>query len=266
MSTPIRVLTLAQWTGGAPWRVKLLHSLDHHVLIWITRGQGLALINGKRRGLGVHNALAIPAKTPFSFDPGKQGFGLVCTVPAEGPVLMPDMAQHLRIRDSLLQVELTAIFEAMQREQNNARPFADEALSAQAQLMTVWLRRAMIEYPEPDRRAPAAERLMRAFTALLERDYQTGQTMADYAHRLGVTPTHLTRTSRQLAGMTAAEMLTQRVLHRAREMLERGSLPVSQIAAELGFNSAAYFSRYIQQHCGMSPSELRRRNSPAQAA
>lgn len=259
MSTAVRVLTLAKWINGAPWRAGLLHSRDHHLLIWLTRGQGLAVLDGRRRGLGVHNALAIPAGSPFAFDPGKQGFGLVCILPMAGPAMMPDDPQHLRIRDSLLQTELTALFEAMQREQNAGRPFLDETLTANARLMSVWLRRAMIEYPEPSRRIPAAERLMRAFVALVERDYRTGRPMADYAALLGVTPTHLTRTARKLAGVTASDLLTQRVVHAARSLLERGDLRVAGVAACLGFNSAAYFSRFIQQHCGVSPSFLRRR-------
>ncbi|MEO3414246.1 helix-turn-helix domain-containing protein [Roseovarius sp. CAU 1744] len=261
MSPPIRILTLSQWSDGDPWRWELQHSLDAHALIWTTRGQGLSIIEGRRRGVGVHNAIALPARTLFSFDMGKQVFGLITLIPPGSPILMPDEPQHLRIRDAQAQAELAAILEALQREQTAARDFADEAMVAQAHLLTVWLRRAMIAEEDPLKKATATENLLRAFSALVERDYRTGKPMADYARALGVTPTHLSRSCRQSCGLTAAEMLTQRTVHAAREMLEDGTEPIQNVASYLGFNSAAYFSRFILQNTGHTPSALRKRKS-----
>lgn len=263
LSNHPEIRTITQWGGGAPWALELQHSCDQHALIWQTRGQSRCIIDGVRRGVGVHNALAIPAGTMFSLELNKQNFGMVCLIPAGGPLLMPDTPVLLRIRDVQNQAELTGILESMQREQNTGRPFMDEALSAQGALLTVWLRRAIIAREEPDRKTTAAQRLAQAYAALIERDFRTGRTMADYARKLGVTPTHLTRICRQCSGLTAADLLTQRSLHAARMMLERGDRPITQIAAELGFNSAAYFSRFIQHHTGHSPSSLRKRIRPA---
>ena len=74
---------------------------------------GARLVEGVLRGLSVHTALCIPAGTLFALEMGKQGFGTVCTVPAGGPVLMPDEPMLLRIRDVQAQAELTAILEGM---------------------------------------------------------------------------------------------------------------------------------------------------------
>lgn len=253
-----RVLTLAQWAGGANWALELQHSEHEHALIWQTRGQSRCVIEGVRRGLGVHTALAIPAGAVFSLELGAQNFGLVALVPAMSPLMMPDHPVLLRIREAQTQAELTTIFDAMQREQNSHRPFMDEALTAHGELLTVWLRRAMIETDQADARPSAAQRLVQAYTALIERDFRSGKPMADYAQNLGVTPTHLTRVCRQCAGQTASDLLTERSLHAARWALERGDRPVAQIAAELGFNSAGYFSRFIQHHTRLSPSALRK--------
>jgi AraC family transcriptional activator of pobA len=250
------IKTVAQWARGTDWRLTLQHSCPDHALIWITRGQGIAIIDGVRRGIGVHNALAIPAGTMFSLDLGKTGFGQVCLLPAGGPILMPDSAQHLRIREVTSQNELTAILEAMQREQSAHRPFMDEALNAQARMLTVWLRRAMIAQG-PQERPSSSDRMMQAYAALVARDYTSGRAMAVYARALGVTPTHLTRVCKQASGLTAADLLTERSLHAARDMLEAGDLPIGQIAASLGFGSAAYFSRFVLQHTGLTPSALR---------
>ncbi|MBZ8119475.1 helix-turn-helix domain-containing protein [Roseovarius sp. LXJ103] len=250
-------MTLVQWSRGASWRLDLPHSCGHHALIWVTKGQARATVDGVRRGVGVHNALAVPAGTLFSMDLGTQCFGLVCLIPAGGAFLMPDRPQHLRIREVKSQSELTSLLEALSREVNHPRDFSDEARNALAQQITIWLRRAMIDHEIPA--APtAAERLVTAYAAMVEQSHATGVPMADYARDLGVTPTHLTRSCKAVSGMTAADMLTGRVLHAARDMLEIGRDPIRFVAAQLGFSSAAYFSRFILHHTKKSPSELRR--------
>ncbi|WP_101066331.1 helix-turn-helix transcriptional regulator [Roseovarius salinarum] len=263
MSYTAQIMTLAQWVQGAAWRAELPHSCDSHAFVWITRGQGRCIVEGVRRGFGMHNALVIPAGTMFAIEVGKQAFGMVCLVPPGGTVLMPDTFQHLRVRDVHAQAELTSLFEVMQREQNGRRPFADEALNANASLITVWLRRAMIDHGERPPDSPAAERLVMAYCALVERDYRSGRTMGDYAQILGVTPTHLSRSCRKACGLTAAELLTQRTLHAARELLAETREPVRNIARHLGFSSAAYFSRFILHHTGHSPTDLRARETRA---
>ncbi|RKF15455.1 AraC family transcriptional regulator [Roseovarius spongiae] len=250
-------MTLAQWSRGAAWRLGLLHSIGAHALVWVTRGQARATVDGIRRGVGVHNALAIPAGTLFSLDLGAQSFGLVCLIPPGGPALMPDETHHLRVREVHAQLELTALMDAMQRESTERRDFSDEALGAHAALMTVWLRRAMILHETPAT-ATAGQRLVSAYAAMVARDFHTPMLMADYARDLGVTPTHLTRSCRQCSGLTAADFLTQRSLHAAREMIEDGGDSIRHVAVQLGFNSAAYFSRFILHHTGETPSTLRK--------
>jgi len=266
MSVSPRVITIAQWAGGAPWALELQHSEENHALVLQTRGQARCVIEAVRRGISVHTALVIPAGTPFSLELGKQNFGLVCLIPPNGPLGMPDRPAILRIREAQAQAEVTGILDALQREQNTARPFMDEALTAHGALLTVWLRRAMIETGQTEERPSAAIRLAEAYSALIERDYKTGKPMADYAKSLGVTPTHLTRVCRDCSGRTAAALLTERCLHAARMALERGDRPITEVATSLGFSSGAYFSRFILHHTGRSPSALRKAAAIARSA
>ena len=258
MTDTSQLLTLAQWSRGAPWRLNLPHSQPRHALIWVTRGQARATVGGVRRGIGAHNALAVPAGTLFSLDIGPACYGQVCLIAPGGPALMPDQPEHLRIREVQNQAELTSLLEAMAREAAQKRPFADEAAQALAILITVWLRRALIEQEVPPR-PTAAQRLVTAYASLVEQNHRTGQPMANYARDLGVTPTHLTRSCKTCCDLTAADLLVQRTLHAAREMLEDGDDAIRHVAAQLGFGSAAYFSRFIAQHTKASPSALRKR-------
>ncbi|WP_375690723.1 helix-turn-helix domain-containing protein [Pseudooceanicola sp. LIPI14-2-Ac024] len=250
--------TLGQLARGGSWRLTLPHASTSDLFIWTTRGQGIAHLNGRRRGLGVHNALLIPAGAMFSIDPGKQGFGLAMTAPAGSVRGFPREPVLLRVRDVHMQGEATALLEALQREQATPRPLAGEAAAAHAALLSVWFRRTRdaVQPDAPD--ASAAERLAAAFTVLAERHFRTGRPMADYAEMLDVTPTHLTRVCRHCAGITAAGILGGRVLHAARSALVDTAQPVSGIARDLGFSSAAYFTRFIQHHTRLSPTALRK--------
>ena len=255
-----RVRSFGQMTMGAPWRLELQHARASHLFLWVTRGQGRATILGKRRGIGAHNGLYIPAGTLMSLDLGKQCYGIAVDLPSHEKGILPNEPQHMRVRDVMAQNEVTAILDNMQREQSTHRAFGDEAARAHAGLLTVWMRRTLAQAEnQPNPRVPAAERLTAAFCTLVERDYRSGKPMADYAAALGVTPTHLSRACRQVAGLTAADLITQRVLYAARDMLESGDLPIRLIADMLGFSSAAYFTRFIQNQTKQTPSALRQK-------
>jgi AraC family transcriptional regulator, transcriptional activator of pobA len=216
------------------------------------------LLGGRQRGFSIHTAMALPARTLFAIGTGQQSFGLVAELPHGPDWPIPDDPALLRIRDTRAQAELTTLLETMQREHNEARPLMDEAMNAQARLLTVWLRREMLKADAEPARLSASEKLADAYAALVERDHAKGFAIRDFARSLGVTPTHLTRICKTTAGMTASGLLSRRLLHAARDLLENGDMPANRVAATLGFRSAAYFSRFIQQHTGHSPSALRK--------
>ena len=261
----IRILTLAQLSLGEPWQVGLLHRRDMHVVLWITRGQGRILLHGLRRGFGAHNAVFIPAGKLFSMDAGRHVIGQALLIPADGRVPLPERVQHLRLQDGFAQSELTGLLDAMRREIEDGQPLLEEALRAHAMLVSVWLRRQMdLVGTEP--RRTAAGRLVLRFCDQMSRDYRSGRVAADYAEALDITPTHLARVCKASAGLSAAEMISEVVQHEARRLLTRSDQPIKEIAASLGFGSAAYFSRFSQQHFHKTPSQIRKATHPIASA
>ncbi|MBD3663107.1 helix-turn-helix transcriptional regulator [Sulfitobacter sp. TSTF-M16] len=256
--TDIKVQTLSQLSGGHSWQISLLHGRPGHTLIWTTRGQGKVHLDGQRRGLGPHNAIWIPAGHLFALEPGYQCTGLAVSIPEGMDLRLPQMARQLRIREASVQTELTSIIEAAQREEQAGRPLQQDALEAHAALISVWLRRQIIleEHLPPKQNAGA--RLSAAFCDLVAERYASGATMAEFADLLGVTPTHLSRAVKATTGKTAADVLSERILHAARTLLRETDETAQDIARHLGFGSAAYFTRYMQQHTGSPPSKLRR--------
>ena len=254
----ITMRTLAQLTRGGEWQLDLMHDRSVHLLIWITRGQGLALIDGARRGVGTHNALFVPAGTTMAVELGRQSSGQALIIPDSTELRLPGQAHHLRIRDVSAQSEIGLILEGLQREQTNGRPLVSEAMEAHTSLLSIWLRRQLGLDEHMPTRANAATRLCRAFCRRVSAEFRSGAPMADYAEALGVTPTHLTRVCRASAGKTAADLLTQRILYEARHLLSTEKTQIQDVARYLGFGSAAYFTRFMQHHTGQSPSALRK--------
>ncbi len=255
----LHIQTLAQFSSGQDWQLSLAQDRPHHLLFWITRGQGRLLMDGQRRGLGTHNAVFVPAGQLFALDLGRQGMGQVISILDGTDLTLPNTARHLRIRDAQVMGEFTTLLETALREQTTARPLQADALVAHSALISVWLRRQMAQDEHIPPRRNAAQRLSARFCARVSANFSQNITMADHAEALDVTPTHLTRACKSATGRTAADLLTERVLFEARMLLVTTKVPAQDIARHLGFGSAAYFTRFVQQHTGATPTQLRKK-------
>lgn len=254
----LRIMNLPQLTRGADWRLSLAHDRAESLLIWVTRGQGRMLLDGRRRGVGTHNAILVPSRHLFALDLGRQGVAQVLVVPPGSGLSFPGYPAQLRIREQDAMGELTALIEAATREQAKARPLLNAAMEAHGALISVWLQRqlALEEHVAP--KSNAAVRLTAQYAHRITKHFHETMTMSDHAEALQVTPTHLTRACKTATGRTAAELLTERKLYEARHLLAETKVPAQDIARFLGFGSAAYFTRFILHHTNATPTKLRK--------
>lgn len=254
----IRVSPLSRLTQDGAWRTELAHDRAEHLLIWVTRGQGRVMMDGYQRGFGGHSAFFIPARSLWSAEFGRQCLGQAMVVPVSAPVAMPDDPMHLRVSDARDQARLNSLLEAMVQEQSGHPALWRRALQAYSELISIQLRRLPPTGPLPPERPSAARRLAQAYCRRVSDYYDARTTMADHAAALNVTPTHLTRVCKSETGKTAATLLTERQLHAARDLLVSSQMTMREIADRIGFGSAAYFTRFITQHTGKTPSFLRK--------
>ncbi len=257
---PIKAGSLALLTQVSPWRYTLLHDRPDNVLIYLTRGQGVILVNGVRRGLMANQAMYLPAGTLFAIDFPKAAQGLMMQSPAGLTSRMPRECLYLRVRDSLAQAEIISEIDTMGRELMHNRPLRDEALEAHVRLIAVWLHRQVQAGACEAFQDNAACRLTQRFAQQVTRDFFRPMGVADFAEQLEVSPTHLTRVCRKSCGKTAADFLAERKLYSARLALTETKMQIKDLAFALGFSSAAYFTRFVQTHSGLSPSSVRRQS------
>lgn len=81
----------------------------------------------------------------------------------------------------------------------------------------------------------------------------------DLAQVACLSPSHFLRTFRQLFGETPHQYLTGRRLARARDLLSKTSLPVTEICLAVGFESLGSFSALFRRQTGVSPNAYRRK-------
>jgi AraC family transcriptional activator of pobA len=148
-------------------------------------------------------------------------------------------------------------FEALAREFSADQPGRVHALLAQATLLAVQFLRLRGEQHAADKPKGARDTLVQRYRALLEQHFRSQQGLVFYADALAVTPDHLSRTCRNVAGQSAQELLHERVMLEARRLLAYTAAPVAAIAGQLGYVDPAYFSKFFAKYVGHTPSAYR---------
>jgi AraC family transcriptional activator of pobA len=218
-------------------------------------------------------AILIPSGTihAFKFRAESQGFVLTFDLgrllsqtgaPQQAPIAeMFSMPRTVDLTaDSTLASRVAQIFESLLLEFRQPDGFNSPVIGWLAS-SALWVLAAHTDAhvgpAGPPRRADL-ERLWR-FRQLVEQHYSQHWSVERYARLLAVSASSLNRLCRGLTGVTAFDLIQQRVALEARRHLVYLPISVAAIAAELGFKDPAYFSRFFRKHCGMSPAVFRRR-------
>ena len=243
---------------SARWRHATMQSHETGRLLYITKGQGQITIAGLNQSYGPNNLIYLPPDTMYGIELGPTAFGQLLALPAEENSLGTEPFQ-LRLPDVAAQKELQGMMDAIERESMQGGD--TRAVMCHVGLLTVFIERQREKQNaqlSAKRRRTAAARLVARYTALIAKDFRNDRSMADYAAALGVTPTHLTRSCKLTCNRSALALRNERIYYEACVMLRESTAPIQDIAKQLGFASAAYFTRSFQEKSGVTPSAFRR--------
>ncbi|MFT8211147.1 MAG: helix-turn-helix domain-containing protein [Symbiopectobacterium sp.] len=98
---------------------------------------------------------------------------------------------------------------------------------------------------------------MNKFLALVEERFRQLLAVNSYAQHMGMSPGHLSRLCRLTLGMSSLDVINRRVIQEAQRELVYTAKTIKQLAATLGFNDEAYFTRFFHKHVGVSPTQFR---------
>jgi AraC-like DNA-binding protein len=87
-------------------------------------------------------------------------------------------------------------------------------------------------------------------------------TLADAARAADLSPNYLAHLLKKETGRTFTDLVTERRMERARELLAHTTLRISEVAEAVGFEDEAYFARRFRQCFNVAPRDYRRGRVP----
>ena len=105
----------------------------------------------------------------------------------------------------------------------------------------------------------AQARYCRKVIEYLAENYTKPLSLPDLATRVGLSPNYLCTLFRRTTGQTVVQYLTHYRLETARGLLLTTDLSVAAVAAAVGYDDAAYFTRQFTREMKTPPSKLRHR-------
>ncbi len=95
------------------------------------------------------------------------------------------------------------------------------------------------------------------FKQLIEENFAKEKNVSPYAGMLNMNPSCLNELSKRVTGITAGELIRNRVIEETKKLLYSSRMSGKEIAYELGFDDPAYFSRFFKKYTGTTLKEFR---------
>ena len=182
----------------------------------------------------------------------------------EGTVDLYRRLTRIINRDILILKDQPSIVEQADKTVKEAISGRTEMLLIALHLLELLLRIASLESePHTDKHAHESlisndiERMM-ALDTLIAKRYLQSYTASDYAKELFISTRQLDRIVIKRYGKSLHQLIADRRLTLAEQMLITSDLTVEEIAARTGFSSAASLYRAFKKHRGITPSTVRK--------
>jgi len=251
------------------WTIPAHRHEGLHQFMWVERGTANVWLDQVPHTLQGPAALMLAPGCVHAFEFEPACAGLQVTAPTErlqralaaSPSLVAQLMPSLLLQGEDFATGAStagrALFGALHGEFERSAAGRSDALQAHLVLLATWfLRQAAGTAPEGSRTA-LRDTLVQRYRSLLEVHLRKHRPLGFYAGELGVTPDHLSRACRAVAGLSALDLQHERLLLESRRLLAYTQGAVADVAHELGFDDPAYFSRFFARRAGLSPQAFR---------
>lgn len=250
------------------WTIPAHRHSDLHQFQLLTQGGMSITLDGEDQVLEAPHAVMIAPGVVhgFVYEPGSQGCQVsipstvLAALSTHSPAMATRLSQSISIDLSSPDVQKQdgfRLFDMLGDEFACQRDGRADALNAHAILMALWFLRHVRSHHGGTHRQVLRDTLVRRFHGLIEQHFLEHRPLGFYAGALGVTADHLSRVCRGVVRTSALDVVHERVALEARRMLTHTDLTIADIAIQLGFSDAAYFSRFFKAVAGTSPSNFR---------
>ena len=267
--------SIAARSARYDWQIRP-HRHDHFFqFLYIGRGPAETLIEGRWTTPATPAAITLPPRVAHGFRFAPEVDGHVLTVPIDRLERLLEAspgARELVVRPRVLPLgdgaDAAAIagqVGALAVEFAGSGAWRSPLIEAHLTAALLLVARLVAADTARARGSSPLGRHALAFRALVDRHFRQRLPVAYYAARLGTSQTHLNRVCRTAFQDSALGVIDRRVVLEATRDLTFTTFSVKEIAASLGFDDPAYFSRFFTKHAGVSPTRFRHRQARAAA-
>lgn len=257
-----------------------IERIDFHCLIYVTAGQYRHTVDFETFACSAGSVLIIQPGQVHRFGDlsGWRGWLLIFQSDllqprqASLPIAELELAGQVESLPTQLHtsgVVRQALTEAFKRMIDDAKPAGTAAAAVNAllrsQLYALLIRLHLarsLSMPE-EHFEPMVLQRYRRFRLAVEQEYPRWHQVAQYARHLGCSHKSLSRSTLEVADMSAKSMLVNRIVLEAKRLLVYTVLPVSVIGDQLGFAEATNFVKFFRRETGSTPGAFRARQGIA---
>jgi AraC family transcriptional activator of pobA len=157
-----------------------------------------------------------------------------------------------------LQQEIINLFEGIITESENPARMGMDMI--RTLLLQIFIRLNRTNTDNKEQQLPAYNyTLLKTFQKLIEKNFATLKLPKDYAELLYITPNHLNAICNDLLGISAGEVIRNRILLEAKRLLINLDLSVAEIGYRLNFSDNSYFTKFFKKYAGSAPEEFRKK-------
>jgi AraC family transcriptional regulator, transcriptional activator of pobA len=251
--------------------------LDLYQFVFISEGKSTLISPSGKHNFGTNTLVMIPPNIEHGFYSyiETKTFGHVITLSdayfdrlAQKGVLASDLARHVTIIEKIDKDINPDIFKAIERviyehsSENYPYILAREAavLSFIAEFLRLVAERNVLQFgvKTSDIGDPSGKSKIEILSQLIDRYYKNYKNVQFYADRMNMSVSNINKISVQATGKTVHNNIKARNLEQARSYLANSNLSVKEISFALGYEDAAYFTRFFTTNIGLSPIAFRR--------
>ena len=152
------------------------------------------------------------------------------------------------------------LFEQLLAEVATPTPMGNDM--TRALMLQIFITIARLANNQMESNVPAYNQtLLHNFQKLIEKNYSRLKLPKEYAALLFITPNHLNALCNAVVGISAGEVIRNRILLEAKRLLVSRDMTVLEIADHLNFTDNSYFTKFFKKLEGQTPEAFRKTQS-----
>ncbi|WP_159470338.1 AraC family transcriptional regulator [Dyadobacter sp. 3J3] len=252
-----------------PENIEFPHKHNFYSVMWITKGNSKQHIDFKNYSISENTLFFISPGQLHLFEEWEdiEGFIILFT---ENFLLQIFQDKNILFELSFLDNLYENPFLQLTKEDTNIlQPIVDliydesnrneKSIDIIQALLLVLLRRIQKIFSPKTNQNKSKQQIVifKQFKKLVDLNFAKKLSVSDYASQLNISTNQLNTFVKATIGKTTTEIIQERIILEAQQLLQFSELTVSQIADQLGFEDSSYFARYFKKQIGLSPIDFR---------